>query len=108
MKRGQLLIAVLSGDYGKPRPAVLVQSQALFEAESLLVCPLTSEIETACLFRPLIAPTPLNGLKAPSVIMTEKITAIPRRRCRERIGELTPEQIADLDSALMFVLGLGD
>ncbi|AQR61348.1 hypothetical protein BZG35_06545 [Brevundimonas sp. LM2] len=106
MNRGQLLIAVLSGDFGKPRPAVLVQSSALFDAESLLICPMTSEVETASRFRPLIHPTALNGLQEPSVIMTEKVTAVPRRRCRERIGELTPEQIEDLDTALMFVLGL--
>jgi mRNA interferase MazF len=106
MNRGQLLIAVLSGDLGKPRPAVLVQGGALFEAESLLICPMTSDVGTASRFRPLIEPTAQNGLREPSVIMTDKVTAVPRRRCRERIGELTPEQIADLDTALMFVLGL--
>ena len=108
MRRGDLLIAVLSGDYGKPRPAVLVQSEDLFETESLLVCPLTSEIETAGPFRPLIEPTAENGLTSPSIIMTEKVTAVPRRRCREHIGRLAPDQIKMLDTSLMYVLGLGD
>ncbi len=108
MKRGDLLIVVLSGDYGKPRPAVLVQSEALFDAESLLVCPMTSDASTAGPFRMMIAPGPENGLGAPSVIMTDKVTAVPRRRCRERIGQLTAAELSALDSSLMFVLGLGD
>jgi len=108
MKRGDLVITVLSGDYGKPRPAVLVQSEALFDVESLLLCPLTTDATTAGPFRLLVMPTPENGLSAPSVIMTDKITAVPRRRCRDRIGRLSDEQLQQLDAGLMLVLGLGD
>lgn len=108
MKRGDLLIVVLSGDYGKPRPAVLVQSEALFEAESLLICPLTSDVSTAGPFRMALSPTTENGLTSSSVVMTDKVTAVPRRRCRERIGQLTASELQELDSSLMFVLGLGD
>ena len=52
MKRGDIVLAVARGDYGKPRPAVIVQSD-LFNAThaSLLVCLLTSELIDAPLFR---------------------------------------------------------
>jgi mRNA interferase MazF len=106
MTRGEILIAVISGDYGKGRPAVVVQSAHLMDTESWLVCPLSSRVDTAGLFRPRIDPSPDNGLTAPSVIMTEKLTAIPRFKLRSRIGALTAEQLAELDDALMFVLGL--
>jgi len=106
MKRGDILIAVLSGDYGKPRPAVLVQSQDLFDTESLVLCPLTSEPGMAASFRLLIQPSEANGLQHASAVMTEKLTAVPRRRCRDRIGALTESELRALDASLMFVLGL--
>ena len=106
MTRGEILIAVISGDYGKGRPAVVVQSDHLMDTESWLVCPMTTRIDTAGPFRPRIDPSPSNGLTTPSAIMTEKLTAVPRSRMRSRIGSLTAEQLAELDDALMFVLGL--
>ena len=108
MTRGEILIAVVSGDYGKPRPVVVVQSTHIMDTESWLVCPLTSRIDTVGPFRPRIDPSPQNGLTAPSAIMTEKLTAVPRFRIRSRIGALTAEELAALDASLMFVLGLGD
>lgn len=108
MTRGEILIAVISGDYGKGRPVVLVQSEHLMDVESWLVCPMTTRIDTAGPFRPRIEPSPVNGLSTPSAIMTEKLTAVPRFRIKSRIGSLTPDQLQELDDALTFVLGLGD
>lgn len=70
MKRGDIVLAVARGDYGKPRPAVIVQSD-LFNGThaSLLVCLLTSDLINAPLFRLALAPTPANGLLEPSQIM---------------------------------------
>ena len=106
MTRGESLIAVISGDYGKGRPAVVVQSAHLMDTESGLVCPMTTRVDTAGPFRPRIEPSLTNGLTLASAIMTEKVTAVPRSRIRSRIGSLTAEQLAELDNALMFVLGL--
>lgn len=63
MKRGDIVLAVARGDYGKPRPAVVVQSD-LFNSThaSLIVCLLTSELVDAPLFRLTIPPSPTNGL----------------------------------------------
>ena len=108
MKRGDILIAVLSGDYGKPRPVVLVQNEALFDTESLIVCPMTTEVGMGGPFRLLVQPSEINGLQDASAIMTEKLTAVPRRRCRERIGRLTDNEIQALNAGMMFVLGLDD
>jgi hypothetical protein len=37
---------------------------------------------------------------------TDKITALRRDRVREAVGRLDPDQLADLDRALLIVLGL--
>src|SRR3546814_17627805 len=41
VKRGDIVAVSLHGDYGKPRPALIVQSNLLGELESLVICPIT-------------------------------------------------------------------
>ena len=107
MKRGDIVLAVARGDYGKPRPAVIVQSD-LFNAThaSLLVCLLTTELIDAPLFRLTVAPTPANGLLEPSQVMADKLLALPRKRIRERIGVADDETMLGLNRSLALLLGL--
>jgi mRNA interferase MazF len=107
VKRGDIVLAVARGDYGKPRPAVIVQSD-LFNGThaSLLVCLLTSDLLDAPLFRLTLAPTPANGLREPSQIMVDKLLALPRDRIRERIGTAGDETMLRLNRALALMLGL--
>ncbi len=107
MKRGDVVIVVASGELGKPRPAIVVQADELGAATtSVIVCPLSSAVARAGRIRPIVEPTPGNGLRARSQIMTDKITALRRERIREAVGRLDPDQIGDLDRALLVVLGL--
>ena len=56
MKRGDLVTVSAPGDYGKPRPAVVVQSDWLTATESVLVALLTSALVKAPLYRLTIEP----------------------------------------------------
>src|SRR3546814_1320774 len=47
VKRGDIVAVSLQGDYGKPRPALIVQSNLLAELESLVICPITSAVRDA-------------------------------------------------------------
>ena len=48
MSRGDVVIVAAPGDYGKPRPAVILQSDAIPESHaSLIICPMTSELVEA-------------------------------------------------------------
>lgn len=107
MKRGDIVLAVARGDYGKPRPAVIVQSD-LFNAthSSLLLCLLTSELVEAPLFRLTVQPSPANGLLEVSQIMVDKLLALPRTRVRDRIGSLDDEAILALNRSIALMLGL--
>lgn len=107
MKRGDIVLAVARGDYGKPRPAVIVQSD-LFNTThaSLLVCLLTTELVDAPLFRLPLAPTSANGLQEASQIMVDKLLALPRDRIRKRIGAADDETLLSLNRALALMLGL--
>ena len=108
MSRGDLVIIAAPGDYGKPRPAVIVQSNAIPETHaSVVICPMTSELVEAD-FRIAIEPGPETGLRVRSQVMTDKPVTIRRERIGQHIGRLGAADMARLNVALAFVMGLAD
>jgi mRNA interferase MazF len=108
MSRGDLVIVAAPGDYGKPRPAVIVQSNALPESHaSVVICPMTSELVEAD-FRITVEPGPATGLRARSQVMADKPVTIRRERIGQRIGRIGAADMARLNVALAFVMGLAD
>jgi len=105
MQRGDLVTVSLPGAYGKPRPALVIQSDLLDELQSVMVCPITSELRNA-LFRVTVEPNPANGLQKISQVMADKITTLPRARTSEPIGALDGERMKAVDRALLLVTGL--
>ena len=109
MRRGDLVTVATTGDYGKPRPAVIVQTDAFPEGHaSVVVCQLTSELVDALDFRVTIDPRPENGLRVTSQVMADKPVTIRRERIGQKIGRLGNRDMARLSAALAFVLGLAD
>jgi mRNA interferase MazF len=109
MRRGDLVTVAAAGDYGKPRPAVIVQTDAFPENHaSVVVCQLTSDLADAPDFRVAIEPNPENGLRLKSQVMADKPVTVRRERIRQRIGRLSDQDMARLGIALAFVLGLAD
>jgi mRNA interferase MazF len=109
MKRGDVVTVAVAGDYGKPRPAVIVQTDALPEKHaSVVVCQMTSDLSDAPDFRVTIEPTERNGLRARSQVMADKPVTIRRRRVGRTTGRLDNTDIVRLNIALAFVMGLGD
>ena len=109
MQRGDVVTVAAAGDYRKPRPAVIVQTDALpQEHASVVVCQLTSEIADAPDFRITIEPKPENGLRLKSQVMADKPVTVRRERIGQKIGRLGDQDMARLGIALAFVLGLAD
>jgi mRNA interferase MazF len=109
MRRGDLVTVAAAGDYGKPRPAVIVQTDAFPENHaSVVICQLTSELADAPDFRVTIEPNPENGLRLKSQVMADKPVTIRRERIGQKIGHLDNQDMARLGIALAFVLGLAD
>jgi len=109
LQRGDLVVCILPGDYGKPRPAVVVQSNFfLSKHTSIVVCPITSTIVDAPFFRITLQPDDAQGLKRLSQIMVDKLTAVKRDRIRQVIGHLYPKTEAQLNRAIALFLGLAD
>ena len=108
MSRGDLVIVAAPGDYGKPRPAVIVQSNAIpVSHASVVICPMTSELVEAD-FRITIEPGPETGLRDRSQVMADKPATVRRERIGRRIGQLGAADMARLNVALALVMGLAD
>jgi mRNA interferase MazF len=106
MSRGDLVIVAAPGDNGKPRPAVIVQSDAIPESHaSVVICQMTSELAEVD-FRITIEPGPETGLRGRSQVMADKPVTIRRERIGQRIGRLGASDMARLNVALAFVMGL--
>ena len=107
MKRGDLVIVSAPGDYGKPRPAVIVQSDVFNETHaSIVVCLITSERQHAPLFRIDVQPSETTGLTVTSQIMVDKIVALRRERIAQQIGHLNDETMVRLNRSLALFIGL--
>lgn len=110
MKRGDIVTVSAGGAYGKPRPAVVIQSDHLSQAglQSIILCLITSHIENASTFRIDLQPGDGNGLTVASQIMTDKILTVRRGKIGRRIGGLNEDSLRRLDQTLAFVIGLAD
>ena len=101
------MVSAAPGDFGKPRPAVVVQSDLFNPTHaSIVICPITSHPVDAPLFRLTIPPSRTNGLKAESQIMVDKIMAVHRDRIGKRIGRLSDAEMEQVDRALGLWLGI--
>jgi mRNA interferase MazF len=107
MRRGDVVRVAASGNFGKPRPAVIVQTDAFPASHaSAMVCQMTSECSEAPEFRVNVDPTAANGLRVRSQVMADKPVTIRRERIGRQIGHLDDQDIARLNVALAFVMGL--
>ncbi|MCX7228572.1 MAG: type II toxin-antitoxin system PemK/MazF family toxin [Burkholderiales bacterium] len=105
MRRGDLVTVALQGAYGKPRPALVIQSD-LFDAHpSIAVLPVTSALRDAPLFRIRVEPSPGNGLRQPSDVMADKPQTVPRDKVGEAIGHLPDDTMLRVNRALALFLG---
>jgi mRNA interferase MazF len=108
VRRGDLVTVALSGDYGKPRPALVIQSDFLPETDSVLVCLLTSTLRAAPLYRLPLPPGEPTGLREPSEVMVDKIMSVRRDRCGPSIGRVDDAALLTLGRLLAFVVGIAD
>lgn len=107
VKRGDLIVVAVSGDYGKPRPALIVQADLFNETHpSVTIVPLTSTLVDAPLFRLTVEPSQGNGLQSLSQLMIDKVTTVRRDRIGQTIGELENDILMRVNRALALWLGI--
>jgi mRNA interferase MazF len=106
MRRGQFVTVATRGDYGKPRPAIIVQSDLFAALPSVVICPLTSTVrDDADQFRLDVEPSADNGLRVLSQIAIDKITVVPNAKIGAVIGAADGALMVRVSRALALFLG---
>jgi len=108
MRRGDIVAVAAPGDFGKPRPAVIIQGDALNNAgaSSTIVALMTSRLRDAPLLRLTIEPEDSNGLERTSQVQTNRIVTIRTEKIGATIGRLNDQQQVELNRLLALAIGL--
>lgn len=107
MKRGDFVTVALQGDFGKPRPALVIQSDKFNETHATVtVLLVSSELVDAPLFRILLQPDATNNLDRPCQILVDKVMTIRRSRLGAAFGSANDEVMLAVNRALAVFLGI--
>lgn len=106
MRRGDLVTVALQGDYGKPRPALIIQADQFENLGTAVILPLTSTLIDAPLLRPTVEPSPGNRLRAPSQIMLDKPMTVKAEKIGPSFGHLDDLAMIGVSRSLALFLGL--
>ena len=106
MRRGDLVMVAVSGDYGKPRPALVIQSNLFDDLPSVTLCLVTSELRHAPIFRITLDPSPENGLRRISQIQVDKAMTVMRERIGGVIGRLDDATMLKVNRSLAVFVGI--
>lgn len=106
MTRGDLVTVAMPGNFGKPRPALIIQSDLFDATGTVAVLLLSGTPGHSPLFRMTIQPTPDNGLHKASEVMVDKIISVKREKIGPAFGRLTDDHMLSITRSLAVFLGL--
>jgi len=107
VRRGDIVTVAVSGDFGKPRAAIIVQNDSFADTGTLTVLLVTSTAIEAPLLRVQVQPDAENGLVQPSWIMIDKAMSVKRERVGRVIGRIREETMLTVTRNLAVFLGIG-
>jgi mRNA interferase MazF len=107
VRRGDLVTIAMQGDFGNPRPALVIQSD-VFNAThaTVTILPITSELIDAVIFRLTIEPSEANGLRKTSQIMVDKTMTVMVEKVGSAFGRLDDSCMVSVNRALAVFVGL--
>lgn len=108
MKRGDFVRIAMQGDFGKPRPALIIQSNLFDEHATVTILLVSSLLIEAPLLRITVDPTELNGLKKTSQVMVDKAMTVKKEKLGEPFGKASEELMLEVNRCLAVFLGIAD
>lgn len=106
MKRGDLVTIAMQGDFGKPRPALVIQADQFSEHATVTVLPVTSTLVAAPLLRITIRPSDENGLLKKSQVMVDKAMTVKRDKVGPAFGRIDADALVEVERCLAVFLGI--
>lgn len=105
--RGDLVTIALQGDFGKPRPALVIQADWFAAHATVTVLPVTSAWVDAPLLRVAVQPSADNGLQMPSQVMVDKAMTVQQSKLGPAFGRIDADTLLEVERCLAVFLGLG-
>jgi mRNA interferase MazF len=106
MMRGDFVAIAMQGDFGKPRPALVIQADQFGELASVTVLPVTSTLVAAPLIRITVSPDSENGLQRPSQVMIDKAMTVKLDKVGEVFGRIDANAMVEVERSLAVFLGI--
>jgi mRNA interferase MazF len=106
MRRGDFVAIAIQGDFGKPRPALVIQADQFDEHTTVTVLPMTSTLVAAPLLRITVQPDAVNGLKRPSQVMVDKAMTVKRDKVGPAFGRIDEDVLVEVERCLAVFLGI--
>lgn len=106
VERGDLVTVTIRGDFGKPRPALIIQANQFSEHTSVTVLPVTGTIVNAPLLRITLQPSDENGLQKTSQVMVDKTVTIKRDKLGATFGRVDGDAMIEVERCLAVFLGI--
>ena len=105
VRRGDLVTVAVAGDFGKPRPALVIQSDQFDTTATVTVLLVSSTLVEAPLIRLTMEPSASNGLRERSQVMVDKAMTVKRAKLGSRLGRLDDAALVVVNRALALFLG---
>ncbi|NDU89008.1 MAG: type II toxin-antitoxin system PemK/MazF family toxin [Ferrovum sp.] len=106
MTRGEFVTIAMQGDFGKPRPALVIQADQFDEHATVTVLPVTSTLVAAPLLRITVPPSAGNGLQKPSQVMVDKAVTVKRDKVGQALGRIDADTLVEVERCLAVFLGI--
>jgi mRNA interferase MazF len=106
MQRGDVVSVAVQGDFGKPRPALVVQSDWFAKHPTVTLLPMTSDLHDSPMLRVTVQPSAMNALQKPSQVMIDKATTVRRDKIGAVMGRLEPDRLMEIERCLAVFLGI--
>ena len=113
VKRGEIYYADLSpvvgSEQGGIRPVLIVQNDVGNRySPTVIAAAITSQRDKTKLPTHIELSAQSCGLQKDSIVLLEQVRTLDKKRLKERMGELPPDTMQSVDSALSISFGLAD
>lgn len=106
MRRGDFVTVAMQGDFGKPRPALVIQANQFNEHATVTILPVTSVIVAAPLLRITVQPSAENGLRQSSQVMVDKCMTVKQDKLGQAFGRIDVDAMVEVERCLAVFLGI--
>ena len=106
MRRGDFVTFAMQGDFGKPRPALVVQSDSFDEHVTFTVLLVSRNLVDSPLFRVKVQPDDKNGLRSAPQVMVDKAMTVKRDKLGGVFGSASDALMMQVSRSLAVFLGI--